>query len=132
MNLSGIFATALHFVLASPKKAEPAVSIFSCEAKHAVPQGLSEYPQAEWILISDFDGGAEFKIEANENPGVALRFSGGQDTVESGSSVRGKALSIFLYWQADLSPGYETEKTVFLTIRSAKPYPRNKTIRRDK
>ncbi len=132
MNLSGIFATALHFVLASPKKAEPAVSVFSCEAKHVVPQGLSEYPQAEWILISDFDGGAEFKIEANENPGVALRFSGEQDAVESGSSVRGKALSIFLYWQADLSPGYETEKTVFLTIRSAKPYPRNKTIRRDK
>ncbi len=119
MNLSGIFATALNFMLSIPKKTEPAISVFSCETRQNVSLGLSEYPQTEWILISDSDGGTEFKIEANENPDAALCFSGGGSESKSALSVAmGKTLSVFLCWQTELSPGYETEKTVFLTIKA--------------
>ena len=108
MNLSGVFGTGLHFALTPHKRNAPAVSLFSCEARRSVPQGVSEFPQTEWILISDSDGGVEFNIEANENPAAVMRFS----------LCEGDFLGVLLYWQVALSPSYETEKTVFLTIRT--------------
>ena len=117
MNLSGVFGTALHFALTPHKKKAPTVSLFSCEARQSAPQGVREFPQVEWILISDSDGGPEFNIEANENPSAVMRFSLGQGDGAQEGGPCGNFLNVLLYWQVALSPGYETEKTVFLTIR---------------
>ena len=78
---------------------------------------MREFPQVEWILISDSDGGPEFNIEANENPSAVMRFSLGQGDGAQEGGPCGNFLNVLLSWQVALSPGYETEKTVFLTIR---------------
>lgn len=115
LNLSGVLATGLGFALSLPKKTPPSVSVFAGEARHEVPDGLSLFTGAEWLLICDADSGVRFNIEANESPDLALRT---EETGPAGAQgFRAKSVGAVLYWPVDLSPGYETEKTVFLTIK---------------
>ncbi len=113
LNLSGIFMTELDFILSPAKKKAPSVSVFSGESRHSGEPGDFSFEKAEWILICDSDDLAKFKIEANENADI---ITCAEPYVPSSPESFYKVLKVFLHWQVDLSPGYETEKTVFLTL----------------
>lgn len=114
-NLSGVFVEELDVILSGKKKRAPSVSVFSGERKQDGSPGGFQFDKAEWIVIYDSENQATFKIEANETPGLITRATPYTDSTDVSSP---KILSVFLHWQVDLSPGYETEKTVFLTVES--------------
>lgn len=112
LNLSGVFMSELDFILSPVKKKGPSFSVFSGESRQCGEPGNFSFEKAEWLLICDSDGSTKFKIEANENADIITCVAPYVSSPDSSSKV----LRIFLHWQVDLSPGYETEKTVFFTL----------------
>ncbi len=109
LNLTGSFAISVDLAVGECRGSLPQVSLYSGENRIEVPAGNMTRDDVEWVRVDDGEAKARFTLETNENASVTTLPGRGKDGEISG-------LRLYLRWNVDLGPNYETEKMVFLKI----------------
>lgn len=114
LTLSGIFVTEADFAISDLKNKAPQMESYSGENRQEGPVVRSMFRDVSWLRIDDAETSIRFTLEANENPSVSVipLYCDPDPEEETGQKISG--VRIFLYWKVDLTPGFETEKTIFL------------------
>ncbi len=107
LNLSGAFLIEFAPALTRARDRFPIMSVYAHDARRDGPFERVQYDDVAWVRIKDSVSDVTFTLEPNENASlIAVPLAcGGYDTAK-----------LYLHWKVDLSPGFETEKTVFLKI----------------
>jgi len=109
LNLAGSFATSVDLAVTETRGNPPAVSLYTGENRFEGPVESLVRDDVEWIRIDDGETRSRFTLEPNENAFVTLvPYRSTEGTLV--------ALRLYLHWNVELGPNYETEKTVFLKI----------------
>jgi len=116
MNLSGVFLIEIS-IPASPASAQ-ALTLYARDARREVPVARGHFSDVSWFQCDDAASAVKFTLEANENPSIAV-FPIPEPPAPGKKRPAGDlGVRLCLYWKADLSPGFEMEKMVFMKIDS--------------
>ena len=107
LNLSGIFMIELDLGVAGINPDQPIIEVFAHDERIEKINTQTHITDMEWIHFDDPNADSRFTFDANENPSVLIV------PVPSIFGVR-----IFLYWKVELGPNFETEKMVFMKIKT--------------
>jgi hypothetical protein len=87
----------------SPK--EPVMAVYTEDVRKEGPIETCTYDDVSWIRLDDQETGTRFTLDSNENSTATIIPI--HDTLST---------KVFLSWNVELSPNFETEKMVFLKI----------------
>ena len=122
-NLSAYFAVEIDIALAEIDGIIPSLSLYDCEENQKKECGITTdvFSKISWVQLEDPDGKIQFTMEANEVPDLITIPVYGICKTDSGTAEqRICGVRVFFYWKIDLNPHYETEKLLFLKIKSKK------------
>lgn len=118
-NLSAYFMVELDIALEQDGNAEPRLSVYDGVSKQEWKVAAATFQNISWVQLTEPAGEVQFTMEANEVPALITVPIWESDPLKAGKrSIRG--IRLFFYWKADLNPGYETEKMLFLKIKDTK------------
>jgi len=122
-NLSAYFTVEIDIALEETASVTPALSLYDCEQNQKKERSITTdvFNKVSWVQLEDPEGKIQFTMEANEVPGLIVLPVYGTckaETEPHDPLICG--VRLFFYWKIDLNPNYETEKLLFLKIKSRK------------
>ena len=103
--LSGIFMIELDLAISPESPKEPVMAVYTEDVRKEGPIETCTYDDVSWIRLDDQETGTRFTLDSNENSTATIIPI--HDTLST---------KVFLSWNVELSPNFETEKMVFLKI----------------
>jgi hypothetical protein len=113
LQLSGWFACELGLSLTKNRNKLPLMTVYTQDTRKDCLMERCTYRDVSWLQVADSGSLVTFTLEANENPSISVI-----PVLCSVESDSPDGVRLFLFWKAELGPGYETEKTVFFKIDS--------------